>query len=135
MSISPKFPPIRRPCGDLEEGSAHHAIPSALLRTSGYHRHNSQSMTNPVGIIPNVSGLRAGSTTPQGSGLPDPSQKSILKPSPQLDPGRVSVESSPSVRCQNLISGGKPHQPEGWTDGGLYPTIEEKSRCNAKAAD
>ena len=35
-------------------------------------------------------------------GLPDPPQKSITKPLPQLDPIRVSVESSPSVRCHNL---------------------------------
>ena len=42
MSISPKFPPTRIPCGDLEEVFAHHAMPLALLRAPGYHHRQSR---------------------------------------------------------------------------------------------
>ena len=60
-----------------------------------------------VDIVLDTSALCAGSTPPQGFGLPDPPQKSITKPLPQLNPVRVFVKSSPSVRCHNLMSGGQ----------------------------
>lgn len=147
-SISPKPPTAPPGMADLaanwRKGSRTTPSPQHFYgRQATMSAQNSHSTPSPVGVIPNMSALRGGSTTPQGFGPPDPPPKSILKPPPPPDPLMVSVESSPSVDMsqmppdvQNLVRGWKAEAAaRGEPMEDYYPTSEEKARRDAKAAD
>ena len=147
-SISPK-PPITLPgpadlAANWRKGPRTSPSPQHFYgRQATIAAQNSQPTPSPVGIIPNMSALRAGSTTPQGSVQPGPLQKSILKPPPQPDPVMVSIESSPSIDMtqmpsdvQNLVSGWKAEAAaRGESMEDYYPTAEERARGEARAAE
>ena len=146
-SISPQPPTAPPGLADLaanwRKGSRTTPSPQHFYgRQATIAAQNGQSTPSP-GVIPNMNALRAGSTTPQGSGPPDPPKKSILKPPPQPDPVMVYVDSSPSIDMsqmpsviQNQVSGWKAEAAaRGELMEDYYPTAEEKALRDAKAAE
>ena len=147
-SISPQPPPAVQGLSDLaanwRKGSRTTPSPQHFYgRQATLAAQNSQSTPSPVGVIPNMSALRTGSTTPQGIVPSDPRMRSILKPAPQPEPEMVFVETSPSVdmsqmpsEVQNLVSGWKAEAAaRGERMEDFYPTAEEKAIRDARAAD
>ena len=147
-SVSPNPPPALAGLADLNanwrKGSRTTPSPQHFYgRQATLAAQNSQSTPSPVGVIPNMSTLRAGSTTPQGFGPPEPPKKSILKPPHQPDPEMVYVETSPSVdmsqmppEVQHLVSGWKADAAaRGERMEEFYPNSEERAQRDLRAAD
>ena len=147
-SVSPNPPPALAGLADLtanwRKGSRTTPSPQHFYgRQATLAAQNSQSTPSPVGVIPNMSTLRAGSTTPQGFGPPEPPKKSILKAPQQPDPEMVYVETSPSIdmsmmppETQHLVNGWRADAAaRGERMEEYYPNSEERAQRDARAAD